>query len=337
MKYIKKIAGVKHFFLLKGEEVIVTAHNIQIGDLLLDAAPDDDVFCENDVLTKREHFKKQFTFKDGKWIEDQPRYGGSFRYFSENLYYSREFNEEEHLMKYSILENGEETLFDIETERLILLHQYIKQHSIYIFPELSERSLLFYTKNLQFLWKYQIDEPDVTINFRGVTVAGDSVVVVKKQRIKDSFDSLYSVEGYNILTGNKLWEIKNTPFYPCFNVGPDNMLYSIHYQEDTLFVEKIDPVDGALTKHEIKSGDFDSHTRISPSTAALYGDKLYFTDNRWKSACSIGVIDLNTLKLEEMMKLDTHEGVDSTMPPLLTEDKVYVFMRLAGELHVFWR
>ena len=74
------------------------------------------------------------------------------------------------------------------------------------------------------------------------------------------------------------------------------MLYSIHYQEDTLFVEKIDPVDGALTKHEIKSGDFDSHTRISPSTAALYGDKLYFTDNRWKSACSIGVIDLNTLK-----------------------------------------
>ena len=49
------------------------------------------------------------------------------------------------------------------------------------------------------------------------------------------------------------------------------------------------------------------------------------------------MIDLNTLKLEEMMKLDTHEGVDSTMPPLLTEDKVYVFMRLAGELHVFWR
>ena len=337
MKYIKKIAGVKHFFLLKGEEVIVTAHNIQIGDLLLDAAPDDDIFCENDVLIKREHFKKQFTYKDGKWIEDQPRYGGSFRYFSENLYYSREFNEEEHLMKYSILENGEETLFDIETERLILLHQYIKQHSIYIFPELSERSLLFYTKNLQFLWKYQIDEPDVTINFRGVTVAGDSVVVVKKQRIKDSFDSLYSVEGYNILTGEKLWDIKDLSFYPSLNVGPDNMLYIIYSHLDTLFINKINSVDGTLTTHEIKSDSFDSKTRISADRTAIYGHKLYFTDNRSKSPCSIGVVDLDTLKIDEIMTLDTYEGVDSTQPPLITEDKVYVFMRLAGELHVFWR
>ncbi len=336
MKYLKKIGKVKDFYLRKGEEIIVTAHNIQIGDLLLDAAPDDDVFCENDVLTKREHFKKQFTYKDGKWNEDSPRYG-DFQYFSENLYYSTEYDKDAHLQRYSIIENGKETLCEIKSEQRILRHQYIRQLSIYIFPEIDNRSLLFYTKDFQFLWKYQIEEPDVTINFRGVTVAGDSVVVVKKQRIKDSFDSLYSVEGYNILTGNKLWEIKNTPFYPCFNLGHDNMLYSIRYPKDTLYIEKIDPVDGALTEHEIKSDGFDAYTRISPSTAALYGDKLYFTDNRWKSACSIGVIDLNTLKLEEMMKLDTHEGVDSTMPPLLTEDKVYVFMRLAGELHVLQR
>ena len=73
MKYLKKIEGVKYFFLLKGEEVVATANKIQIGNLSLNAAPDDDVFCENDVLTKREHFKKQFTYKDGKWNEDSPR------------------------------------------------------------------------------------------------------------------------------------------------------------------------------------------------------------------------------------------------------------------------
>ena len=227
MKYIKKIGKAKDFYLRKGEEVIVTAHNIQIGDLLLDAAPDDDVFCENDVLTKREHFKKQFTYKDGKWNEDSPRYG-DFQYFSENLYYSTEYDKDAHLQRYSIIENGKETLCEIKSEQRILRHQYIRRLSIYIFPEIGNRSLLFYTKDFQFLWKYQIEEPDVTINFRGVTVASDSVVVVKKQRIKDSCDALYSVEGYNILTGEKLWDIKDLSFYPSLNVGPDNMLYTIN-------------------------------------------------------------------------------------------------------------
>ena len=336
MKYIKKIGKVKDFYLRKGEEVIVTAHNIQIGDLLLDAAPDDDVFCENDVLTKREHFKKQFTYKDGKWNEDSPRYG-DFQYFSENLYYSTEYDKDAHLQRYSIIENGKETLCEIKSEQRILRHQYIRRLSIYIFPEIGNRSLLFYTKDFQFLWKYQIEEPDVTINFRGVTVAGDSVVVVKKQRIKDSFDALYSVEGYNILTGEKLWDIKDLSFYPSLNVGPDNMLYTIYSHLDTLFINKINSVDGTLTTHEIKSDSFDSKTRISADRTAIYGHKLYFTDNRSKSPCSIGVVDLDTLKIDEIMTLDTYEGVDSTQPPLITEDKVYVFMRLAGELHVFWR
>ena len=141
MKYIKKIAGVKHFFLLKGEEVIATAHNMQIGDLTLDAAPDDDVFCENDVLIKREYSKKQFTYKDGKWIEGHPRYG-YFQYFSENLYYSRERNKEEQLMRYSVIENGKETLFEIKSELGLKLHNYIEELSIYIFPETFKVHLL---------------------------------------------------------------------------------------------------------------------------------------------------------------------------------------------------
>ncbi|MCR5568404.1 MAG: hypothetical protein K6G31_03925 [Paludibacteraceae bacterium] len=333
MEYINKIERVKKFYLRKGVEVIVTAYKIQIGDIFIDSAPDDDIFCKNDVLIKREHFKKQFTYRDGKWNEDNPRYGYC-NYINENFYYSTKYDENAHLQRYSIIENGKEILFEIKSEQGMLLLQFIEQLSMYIFPEFDERSLLFYTKGLCFLWKYQIEETDVTINFRGVTVAGNNVVIVKKQRIKDSFDSLYSVEGYNILTGKKLWEIKNTPFYPSLNLGPDNMLYSIHYQNDTLFIEKIDSVDGSLTKHEIKSALFDSNTRISPSTNAIYGHKLYFTDNRRKSSCSIGVIDLDTLKLEEVMNLETHEGVDSTQPPIITEDKIYVYMPLTGELHV---
>ncbi len=336
MKYIKKIGKVKDFYLRKGEEVIVTAHNIQIGDLLLDAAPDDDVFCENDVLIKREHFKIQFTYRDGKWIEDHPRYE-DYNYFSENLYYSSKYDENAHLQMYSIIENGEEKLHEIKTEQRLLLHQYIEQLSLYIFPEPCRRSLLFYTKDFKFLWKYQIEEPNVKINHRGVIAVGNKVIIVTRKSIENSFDALYSVEGYNILTGEKLWALKDLPFYPSLNVGPDNMLYTIYSHLDTLFINKINSVDGTLTTHEIKSDSFDSKTRIFADKTAIYGHKLYFTDNRRKSPCSIGVVDLDTLKIEEMMTLDTYEGVDSTQPPLITEDKVYVFMRLAGELHVFWR
>ncbi len=336
MKYIKKIGKVKDFYLRKGEEIIVTAHNIQIGDLLLDAAPDDDVFCENDALTKREHFKIQFTYRDGKWIEDHPRYG-YYWYFSENHYCSSKYDENAQLQMYSFIENGEEKLYEIKTEQGMFLPKYIEQLSLYIFPEFRDQSLLFYTKDFKFLWKYQIEEPNVKINHRGVLTVGNKVIIVTRKSIENSFDALYSVEGYNILTGEKLWDIKDLSFYPSLNIGPDNMLYTIYSHLDTLFINKINSVDGTLTTHEIKSDSFDSKTRISASRTAIYGHKLYFTDNRSKSPCSIGVVDLDTLKIDEIMTLDTYEGVDSTQPPLITEDKVYVFIPLARELHVFWR
>jgi hypothetical protein len=330
MKYIKKIAGVKHFFLLKGEEVIATAHNLQIGDLTLDAAPDDDVFCENDVLIKREHFKKQFTYKDGKWIEDHPRYG-YFQYFSENLYYSRERNKEEQLMRYSIIENGKETLFEIKSELGIMLHSYNERLSMYIFPEILDRSLLFYTKDLQFLWKYQIDELNFKIVAHGVSIVGDTVVIVKREKINMTVFRFF-VEAYCIRTGERKWGPKELRYNPSFRVGGDGFIYAMEQDDGGYtFVVRLDPKNGELTEYEIKSELLNPDDRIN-GHSFIDKNMMYFTSN--SPVPTIGVIDLKTMQLLEYQKMETEWEAWTTEDPIVTEDKVYLYVPLANELHV---
>ena len=330
MKYIKKIAGVKHFFLLKGEEVIATAHNLQIGDLTLDAAPDDDIFCENDVLIKREHFKKQFTYKDGKWIEDHPRYG-YFQYFSENLYYSRERNKEEQLMRYSIIENGKETLFEIKSELGIMLHSYNERLSMYIFPEILDRSLLFYTKDLQFLWKYQIDELNFKIVAHGVSIVGDTVVIVKREKINMTVFRFF-VEAYCIRTGERKWGPKELRYNPSFRVGGDGFIYAMEQDDGGYtFVVRLDPKNGELTEHGIMSDLLNPDDRIN-GHSFIDKNMMYFTSN--SPVPTIGVIDLKTMQLLEYQKMETEWEAWTTEDPIVTEDKVYLYVPLANELHV---
>ena len=330
MKYIKKIAGVKHFFLLKGEEVIATAHNLQIGDLTLDAAPDDDVFCENDVLIKREHSKKQFTYKDGKWIEDHPRYG-YFQYFSENLYYSRERNKEEQLMRYSIIEDGKETLFEMKSELGLKLHRYNERHSIYIFPEIRDRGLLFYTKDLQFLWKYQIDEPNVEIaQPLNYTIVDDAIVIVRCQSLSMT-KYKYSMEAFCIRTGERKWGPKELPYKPSFRVGGDGIIYAMEQNEGYKFVVRLDPKNGELTEYEIKSELLNPDDRIN-GHSFIDKNMMYFTSNT--PVPTIGVIDLKTMQLLEYQKMETEWEAWTTEDPIVTEDKVYLYVPLANELHV---
>ena len=138
MKLIKKIERVKGFYLLKGEEVIVTEDKIQIGDKYIASNPNDDVFCDNDVLTKRENFKKQFVYKDGEWHDEHPKYS-RFIYFGEDLYYSTEDDEDAHVQKYSIFDNGKETLFETKTDSGMFTPKYDKNMTSTCFWKLTAR------------------------------------------------------------------------------------------------------------------------------------------------------------------------------------------------------
>ncbi len=337
MKLIKKIERVKGFYLLKGEEVIVTEDKIQIGDKYIDSNPNDDVFCDNDVLKKRENFKKQFVYKDGKWHDEHPKYSRFF-YFSEDLYYSTEDDEDAHVQKYSIFDNGKETLFEIKTDSGMLLHDYDKKHELYLFPEMNYQTLLFYTRDLKFLWKYQTEAPDLDIELNEITIAGDVITILTNKYIEEVNDYTHSIGGYNILTGQKLWFIKDFSLNTHFHVGNDNMLYSTRRYYEQLFIEKLNPNDGSITEYEIKCNYPVYDTHIYPTTTTLYGNKLYFSVERRKGLCGIGVVNLDTMAIEEEAELDTYdEGVRLTKAPIVTEDRVYVFIPLLEELHIFER
>ena len=116
------------------------------------------------------------------------------------------------------------------------------------------------------------------------------------------------------------------------------MLYSTYLTEEQFYIEKLNPNDGSITEYKIKS-DYPVHgTFIDPITTTLYGNKLYFSVERRKGLCGIGVVNLDTMAIEEEAELDTYdEGVRLTEAPIVTEDRVYVFIPLLEELHIFER
>ncbi|MCR5568846.1 MAG: hypothetical protein K6G31_06180 [Paludibacteraceae bacterium] len=344
MKLIKKIERVKDFYLLKGEEVIATEDKVQIGSLSFNLDSKEYIFCRNDVLIKEDRRIKenknwkQYTYRDGKWNEDHPKYC-NFQYFGENLYYSRENDKQAHLSRYSIFDNGKETLFEIKTDSGMFTPKYDKKHDLYLFLEINCQNLLFYTRDLKFLWKYQTEAPDIDIKFNDITIVGDVVIIVRIKHIEGVFDYTYSIVAYNILTGQKLWSNEELDFAPSFHVGINNMLYSACQANGPFFIETVNPNDGTLAEYKISSDFPFSEAYISPNSTALYGNKLYFSiERKKKGLSSIGVVNLDTMTIEEKVELDTYdEGVCLSKAPIVTEDRVYVFIPLLEELHIFER
>lgn len=332
MNYIKKIEGVKGFYFLKGEEVIVTEKNVQIGSLLLDITSEDDIFCKNNVLIKKNNngdIKTQFLYKNGRWDISNPKYE-DFHYFSEKLYYSSEEDEDAHLQKYSIIENGEEKLFEIKTELGIKLHIYDNRLSIYIFPEFQDKCLLFYTKDLQFLWKYQIDEPDFKIVANGVTIVDDIVVIVKRKKLTMT-DFKFYIESFYIRTGQRKCGPIELKYNPSFRVGSNGIIYAIEQDEGIKFVVRLDPKKGELTEYEIKSNMINPDDRVN-GHSFIDKNMMYFTSN--SPVPTIGVINLETMQLLEYQKMKTEWDAWTTEDPIVTEDKVYLYVPLAEELHI---
>ena len=191
---------------------------------------------------------------------------------------------------------------------------------------------------MKFLWKYQTEAPDVDIKFNEITIAGDVITILTSKYIEEVNDYTHSIGGYNILTGQKLWFIKDFSLFIHFHAGNDNMLYSTYLTEEQFYIEKLNPNDGSITEYKIKS-DYPVHgTFIDPITTTLYGNKLYFSVERRKGLCGIGVVNLDTMAIEEEAELDTYdEGVCLSKAPIVTEDRVYVFIPLLEELHIFER
>ena len=195
-------------------------------------------------------------------------------------------------------------------------------------------TLLFYTKTGERLWEYKEEEEEeeeenLKINGRCIPVVDDVVVVISQE-----ITAAMKLHGFNIRTGELLWCI-NVSERVCpntFFVGDDNMLYGcdVYYSNTAdLHLCRLDPKTGVLESWKLLT---DENLDVSSWLVTMHGRQLYYTDNRRGN--EIGVIDVDKRELIERVPLNIKKKV-TIGAPVVTDDKVYVFISDLQELRVF--
>ena len=318
MKLIKKVKGLMKFYLWRGQEVLIYKDKIHIGDKVLDVNPKDDYFAKNDCLTNGVLGKDERQLYNGEFFEDEKVvYGKSNHYFAPDVYYSEE--DKDGVAKISLMEHGNEYLLEVESEKSLKIATYNSNHSILMLPQSGDRKLFFYTKTGERLWVYEEEEENKEISM-SIPVVDDIVVIISGPR---------KVQGFRIRTGEKLWETHD--FCPEYLFeGEDKALYGCmsNFCKD-LFLYRLDPVTGKLDSWNLKLEE-DFH--LSPWIVSMHNNRLYYGSNR--PGCELGVIDCGKRELVEAIPLNFKKGCQ-VGAPIVSDGKVYVFSRGAGELCVY--
>lgn len=318
MKLIKKVKGLMKFYLWRGQEVLIYKDKIHIGDKVLDVNPKDDYFAKNDCLTNGVLGKDERQLYNGEFFEDEKVvYGKSNHYFAPDVYYSEE--DKDGVAKISLMEHGKEYLLEVESEKSLKIATYNSNHSILMLPQSGDRKLFFYTKTGERLWVYEEEEENKEISM-SIPVVDDIVVIISGPR---------KVQGFRIRTGEKLWETRD--FCPEYLFeGEDKALYGCmsNFCKD-LFLYRLDPVTGKLDSWNLKLEE-DFH--LSPWIVSMHNNRLFYGSNR--PGCELGVIDCGKRELVEAIPLNLKKGCQ-VGAPIVSDGKVYVFSRGAGELRVY--
>ena len=327
MKLIKRVKGLKDFYLYRGQEVRIYKDKICVGDKELKAEPDDDFFEENGNLTKCKLGKSgtRMLYNNGVFEEEKLRYLIAI-YFAPDVYYSK--MEEGNVFKYSFMENGTEYLFEIESEKLLCRIEYNPGNSVLMIPTSGDRQLLFYTKTGERLWVY--DEEEVVkgteleiVRFPSVV---DDVVVIISEIITES---IYKAQGFKIRTGEKLWELRDDDCPDHLFEGEDKMLYGCQSIYDELVLCRLDPFTGKFDKLAVKR---DEGISVCPWNVTMHNNRLYYSSNR--PGCEFGIIDCGKKELVESVALGLKSGYQIGTPKI-SDGKAYVFSLFAGELRVY--
>lgn len=324
MQQSKQIKGVKFIGLINNQPVIMVPNErIIIGSITVPIERDDDFLIEGNVLIKR-NGSNTYIYKNGLFTPYKSRYK-YFCFLSEEEVLSNEHING--LSRLSIIEEGTEYLIDIDetnlTESFFITQK--KDNSV-IFMSHSSLSLLFYTKTGQRLWEYKEEDENLKINGRCIPVVDDVVVVISQDCIVPE-----KIQGFNIHTGEKLWvlDLSEIGCPNTFFCGEDNMLYGCVpcYKELQLF--SLNPKTGKLDTWNLLS---DEDLDVMPWNVTMHGRQLYYTDNRRGN--EIGVIDVDKRELIERVPLNIKKKV-TIGAPVVTDDKVYVFIDDLQELRVF--
>ena len=248
-------------------------------------------------------------------------------FFEENVWIEYSYSEDK-IANIRFMEHGNETLFTIKTPNGIHSPRYIKDKSIFLFNDPAQKYLLFYSKTGEFLWQYTEEDADLKINWKCIPVVDDVVVIISKYGARPK-----KIQGFNIRTGEQIWIIQSDAKYEpdTFHVGEDNMLYGCrgYVVSPGIGITKLNPFTGDLEVTLVNKEEvFDS----MPWNVTMHGRRLYYADNR--EGKEIGVIDVDRKEIVERQPLEIKKNV-TIGAPVVTDDRMYVYIRELNELRVY--
>ena len=329
MKLIEIIKRIRQFYIYNDMEVIAFNNKVYVGNKEFDSTDRDDFYVDHGVLTKHNFDDPKntyFVYVGDRFEEFRSKYKYA-NHFSKDEYYSSE-SEEDGIEKCCMFDHGQEYCFTIKEQEKTYIAHYDSKSSILMIPLWDDKTMVFYTKTGQRLWEYKEEDENLKINGSCIPVVDDVVVVISLYGARPK-----KIQGFNIRTGKRLWIIQSEARHEpdTFFLGEDKMLYGCrgYVVKPGLGITKLNPFTGELNVsliHEDEEFDF------MPWNVTMHGRQLYFVDNRRGN--EIGVIDVDKRELVERVPLNIKKKV-TIGAPVVTDDKVYVFIRDLQELRVF--
>lgn len=328
LQFVEK--NISDFYIYKNNPVFIKSGTAYYNGLIFKADDNEEFFVDNNVFIKYGNHLN-FRFVDNSFIVIDKFYDhinfftetSWLEYRNKNSFYSR------------YVENSKFTDITI-TESPHFECRWLHNGVLVFNNPFTGNQILFYSTTGERLWEYKTENSDWKINRMCIPMVDDVVVIINSYNLMT-----VSIEGYNIQTGKKLWVLKDdkhTDIFPChFNVGDDKMLYACksHWKNTdrnskNIELTSINPHNGEFNRHILK--EVDQHTVISPWNTCIYGNKLYYADNH--PGCILGVVDIDKKQIVEEFSLNLKKGFRMGAP-VVTEDKIYQFIRNKKEVWVF--
>ncbi len=327
MKLLETKEGIKAFYLYNDEEVYVYEDKVVIGDITLPLNENESVNYENGVLYKTIKDKDDKLKYTLSGFDGESFVLANFRYDSKRFLNPHQFCSTEKtkdgVAKVAFMDNGTEHLFEFESKIKYYVFGFDSKSEILILISLRDDGLLFYTKTGERLWEYTVKE-GYEISGRGIGVTVVDDVVVIPCELDRHCESL---EGYNIRTGEKLWEV--TGRKNCnkkYVMGSNKMLYALRSYHDygtiELYLTEQNPFTGEVDLKVIKEGLYWGH--VINSDVTIHGNKLFYINRNTSEGFPLGVINLDTKEVIEDFALKPKGYLVDKL--IVTDEKVYVFI-----------
>lgn len=327
LQFVEK--NISDFYIYKNKPVFIKSGTAYYNGLIFKADDNEEFFVDNNVFIKYGNHLN-FRFVDNSFIVIDKFYDhinfftetSWLEYRNKNSFYSR------------YVENSKFTDITI-TESPHFECRWLHNGVLVFNNPFTGNQILFYSTTGERLWEYKTENSDWKINRMCIPMVDDVVVIISTSNPTSNYR--IRIEGFNIHTGERLWINNHKNITNHYFIGPDKMLYTCQHdwldmKNDImqLVLYKLNPFTGETETTQLKVDD--DRGGVCPWNTCIYGNKLYYADNH--PGCILGVVDIDKKQIVEEFSLNLKKGFRMGAP-VVTEDKIYQFIRNKKEVWVF--